>query len=109
MLLGFPEADVRSGPSKIFAFDPWRSFGRRPLCAQLSSLGVELGIPDNGQPVSRLDDLLPWNWHDHPEISEWLADYDLDALDFVPIQVVLGRIAASRNDAAKRILKPADH
>ena len=37
---------------------------------------------------------------DHAEISEWLEDYDPDALDVFPIQVALGRIAARRNAAA---------
>ena len=45
---------------------------------------------------------------DHTEISEWLEDYDPDALDVFPIQVALGRIAARRNAAAKRIMKPAN-
>jgi len=43
---------------------------------------------------------------DHAETSEWLEDYDPDALDAFPIQVALGRIAARRNAAAKRIIKP---
>jgi hypothetical protein len=45
---------------------------------------------------------------DHAEISEWLDDYDPDELDVFPIQVALGRIAARRNAAAKRIMKPAN-
>lgn len=45
---------------------------------------------------------------DHAEISEWLDDYDPDALDAFPIQIALGRIAARRNAAAKRIMKPAN-
>ena len=45
---------------------------------------------------------------DQAEISEWLEDYDPDALDVFPIQVALGRIAARRNAAAKRIMKPAN-
>lgn len=45
---------------------------------------------------------------DHAEISEWLEDYDPDELDVFPIQVALGRIAARRNAAAKRIIKPAN-
>ena len=45
---------------------------------------------------------------DHAEISEWLEDYDPDALDVFPIQVALGRIAAPRNAAAKRIMKPTN-
>ena len=45
---------------------------------------------------------------EHAEISEWLEDYDPDALDVFPIQVALGRIAARRNAAAKRIMKPAN-
>jgi len=45
---------------------------------------------------------------DHAAVSEWLEDYDPDALDVFPIQVALGRIAARRNAAAKRIMKPAN-
>ena len=45
---------------------------------------------------------------DHAEISEWLDEYDPDELDVFPIEVALGRIAARRNAAAKRILKPAN-
>lgn len=45
---------------------------------------------------------------DHAEISEWLEGYDPDALDVLPIQVALGRIAARRNAAAKRIMKKAN-
>ena len=44
---------------------------------------------------------------DHAEIGEWLDGYDPDELDIVPIEVGLGRIAARRNAAAKRILKHA--
>lgn len=44
---------------------------------------------------------------DHAEISEWLDGYDPDALDVFPTEVALGRIAARRNAAAKRIIKPA--
>ena len=44
---------------------------------------------------------------DHSEISEWLDEYDPDVLDVFPIQIALGRIAARRNAAAKRIIKPA--
>ena len=46
----------------------------------------------------------------HPEqnvISEWLDGYNPDELEVFPIQVALGRIAARRNAAAKRILKSA--
>lgn len=43
---------------------------------------------------------------DHAEISEWLDGYDPDELDVFPIQGALGHIAARRNAAAKRILKP---
>lgn len=43
---------------------------------------------------------------DHAEISEWLDGYDPDELDDFPIKVALGRIAARRNAAAKRIIKP---
>ena len=46
---------------------------------------------------------------DDVEISEWLEDYDPEELDVFPIQVALGRIAARRNAAAKRIIKPANH
>ena len=45
---------------------------------------------------------------DHAEISEWLDECDPDELDAFPIQVALGRIAARRNAAAKRIMKPAN-
>lgn len=45
---------------------------------------------------------------DHAEIAEWLDGYDPDELDVFPIQVTLGRIAARRNAAAKRIIKPAN-
>jgi hypothetical protein len=44
---------------------------------------------------------------DHDEISEWLDGYDPEALDKFPIEVALARIAARRNAAAKRIIKPA--
>lgn len=44
---------------------------------------------------------------DHAEIGEWLDGYDPDALDVFPTEVALGRIAARRNAAAKRIIKPA--
>lgn len=45
---------------------------------------------------------------DHAEIREWLDDYNPDELDVFPIEVALGRIAARRNAAAKRIIKPAN-
>ncbi|MGE3746444.1 MAG: plasmid pRiA4b ORF-3 family protein [Sphingomonadaceae bacterium] len=45
---------------------------------------------------------------DHADVSEWLDGYDPDDLDIFPIQVALGRIAARRNAAAKRIIKPAN-
>lgn len=45
---------------------------------------------------------------DHADIIEWLDDYDPDELDVFPIEVALGRIAARRNAAAKRIIKPAN-
>jgi len=45
---------------------------------------------------------------EHTEISEWLDGYNPDELDVFPIQVALGRIAARRNAAAKRILKNAN-
>jgi hypothetical protein len=45
---------------------------------------------------------------DHAEIAEWLEGYDPDKLDVIPIQVALGRIAARRNAAAKRTIKPAN-
>lgn len=44
---------------------------------------------------------------DHVEITEWLHEYEPDKLEVSPIQVALGRIAARRNAAAKRIMKPA--
>ena len=45
---------------------------------------------------------------EHAEISEWLDEYDPDELEVFPIEVALGRIAARRNAAAKRILKSAN-
>lgn len=48
---------------------------------------------------------------EHPgqaAISEWLKGYDPDELDDFPIEVALGRIAARRNAAAKRIIKRAN-
>ena len=45
---------------------------------------------------------------DHAEIAEWLEGYDPDKLNVIPIQVALGRIAARRNAAAKRTIKPAN-
>ncbi len=46
---------------------------------------------------------------EHAEISEWLDEYDPDELDIFLIEVALGRIAARRNAAAKRILKSANN
>jgi hypothetical protein len=46
---------------------------------------------------------------DHADITEWLDGYDPDELDALPIQVALGRIAARRNAAAKRIIKPPNN
>lgn len=45
---------------------------------------------------------------DHADVSEWLDDFDPDELDVFPINGILGRIAARRNAAAKRIIKPGD-
>jgi hypothetical protein len=45
---------------------------------------------------------------DHAELTRWLDEYDPDEFDAFPIQVALGRIAARRNAAAKRIIKPAN-
>lgn len=45
---------------------------------------------------------------DHAEIREWLDGYDPDELDVFPIKIALDRIAARRNAAAKRIIKPAN-
>jgi hypothetical protein len=45
---------------------------------------------------------------DHAEILEWLDGYDPDELDVFPIKIALDRIAARRNAAAKRIIKPAN-
>ena len=47
------------------------------------------------------------NHPDHAEIAEWLEGYDPEELDTLPIRVALGRIAARRNAAAKRIIKTA--
>lgn len=49
------------------------------------------------------------NHPDHAEITEWLDEYGPDELEVFPIQVALGRIAARRNAAAKRIIKPTNH
>jgi len=48
------------------------------------------------------------NHPDHAEISEWLDEYDPEELDVFPIQGALGRIAARRNAARKRIVKAAN-
>jgi hypothetical protein len=45
---------------------------------------------------------------DHAEVTEWLDGYDPEELDVFPLQVALGRIAARRNAAAKRIIKSAN-
>jgi hypothetical protein len=42
----------------------------------------------------------------YAEINDWLDGYDPEELDTLPIEVALGRIAARRNAAAKRIVKP---
>jgi Ser/Thr protein kinase RdoA (MazF antagonist) len=44
---------------------------------------------------------------DHADVVEWLDGYDPEELDVFPIEGALGRIAARRNAAAKRIMKPA--
>jgi hypothetical protein len=41
---------------------------------------------------------------DHAEITEWLDGYDPEELHLLPIKIALGRIAARRNAAAKRII-----
>ena len=53
---------------------------------------------------ARADTELP----EHADICEWLDGYDPDELDVFPINGALGRIAARRNAAAKRILKSAN-
>lgn len=45
---------------------------------------------------------------DHADVIEWLDDYDPNELDVLPINSILGRIAAQRNAAAKRIINPED-
>jgi hypothetical protein len=45
---------------------------------------------------------------DHADIREWLDGYDPEEIDILPIKVALGRIAARRNAAAKRIIKHAN-
>ncbi|MFL0692564.1 MAG: hypothetical protein ACJLUP_10750 [Agrobacterium tumefaciens] len=45
---------------------------------------------------------------DHADVSEWLDDNDLNELEVLPINGILGRIAARRNAAAKRIINPDD-
>lgn len=42
----------------------------------------------------------------YAEINDWLEGYDPEELDVLPIEAALGRIAARRNAAAKRIVKP---
>lgn len=44
---------------------------------------------------------------DHAEICEWSNGYKPDELDVSVIEVALGRIAARRNAAAKRIMRLA--
>jgi len=44
------------------------------------------------------------NHPDHTDVTEWLDGYDPDRFDIFPIQGALGRIAARRNAAAKRII-----
>jgi hypothetical protein len=46
---------------------------------------------------------------DHAHVVEWLDGYDPEELDIFPIEVALGRIAARRNAAAKRIMKTAEN
>lgn len=55
-------------------------------------------------PEARVDPKHP----DHADVAEWLDGYDPEELDVFPIEVALGRIAARRNAAAKRIIKPAN-
>jgi hypothetical protein len=55
-------------------------------------------------PAARADPRHP----DHAEVTEWLDGYDPEELDVFPLQVTLGRIAARRNAAAKRIIKSAN-
>lgn len=63
------------------------------------------GIPGFSEMLeARADPTHP----EHAEITEWLDGYDPEELDIFPIQVALGRIAARRNAAAKRIVKPAN-
>lgn len=42
----------------------------------------------------------------YAEINDWLDGYDPEELDILPIEAALSRIAARRNAAAKRIVKP---
>lgn len=44
----------------------------------------------------------------HVEISEWLDAYDPKDFNIFLIQVAVGRMAARRNAAAKRINKPVN-
>jgi hypothetical protein len=46
---------------------------------------------------------------EHAHIVEWLGDYDPDLIEELPIKYALGRIAARRNAARKRIGKAAQH
>jgi hypothetical protein len=45
---------------------------------------------------------------EHGDVVVWLDGYDPEELDLFPIEGALGRIAARRNAAAKRIIKPAN-
>lgn len=66
------------------------------------------GIPGFYEMLEAKTDPNHTDHTDHAEITEWLDGYDPDGLDVFPIQVALGRIAARRNAAAKRIIKSAN-
>lgn len=52
-----------------------------------------------------LDALADEDHPDHAELSEWAGDYDPKALDVRAIKTALGRIAARRKAAKKRLAK----
>jgi hypothetical protein len=66
------------------------------------------GLPGFHEMLEARADAAHADHADHAAISDWLDEYDPADLDVIPIQFALGRIAARRNAAAKRIIKPAN-
>lgn len=124
---GVPRVDDRRVLNGIFWVQrsgaPWSDlperYGSRTTCCnrfvRWQRAGIWSGLLD-AMPArrlrrhSRLHEMLAARADPtHPEyaeINEWLEEYDLDALGVIPIEVALGRIAARRKAAAKRIKKP---